>query len=182
MSVRDLEIELARRRDPAADHPPSGAVALGIDEALEYRNAGNVPDSAGRSLRLVLKIDDEPLSLKRLRFEPDFHEAPAWRRPGSKPVNVVPLAPSTDKRSRTGEEEWWAQPDVAALESEWRQTGTIAAMKVPEMYRSFVLKTVVSLRQAGVEVDPESVLASVSRWLSPDQVEELREALEQDAR
>ena len=54
-----------------------------------------MPDEDGRSLRIVLHVRDaldvRRLSERRLAFEPDFHEAPTWRREGSKPINVVPL-------------------------------------------------------------------------------------------
>ena len=94
MSPHDLELELKRWRQPELDVPPSAAIPLPIDEALAYRNSGNLPDAHDRSLRLVLHVNDASelsyLQQKRLRYEPDFHDAPSWRREGSRPVNVVP--------------------------------------------------------------------------------------------
>lgn len=177
MSVSDLEIELARIRDPRAVRKPSRAVRLSTEEALAYRNAGNVPDEDGRSLRLVLRGPPESLATTRLRFEPDFHRAPAWRRTGSKPVNVVPLPEGREAAEPATEEAWWEHEDVAALEAEWRRSGTVAGVAVPAAYRSFVFKTAASLRSAGFEVTADSILASVARWLSPDQVAELENAL-----
>ncbi|MDP9069613.1 MAG: hypothetical protein M3N53_14915 [Actinomycetota bacterium] len=177
MSVADLEIELRRRRDPDGDHRPSNAVALTTEEALAIRNAGNIPDELGRSLRLVLFVDGEELSLKRLAFEPDFHQAPAWRREGSKPVNVVPLQVSTVEKAPRPGIAWWEQPDVQELEASWRETGAVQGLVVPAAYRSFVFKTVASLRSAGAEITVEAILDSVARWLAPHQVAELRAAL-----
>ena len=132
MSVRDLELELARWRGGASAER-SNALRLEIDEALAYRNAGNLPDSSGRTLRLVLHVRDDAdaarLHERRLSWEPDYHDAPDWRRPGSAPVNVVPLR---DEPARSGEHEaWWDDPDLAALESEWRTTGAVAGLRVP---------------------------------------------------
>src|SRR3712207_1512564 len=95
MSAADLETELHRWRHPEEDLPPTRAEPLSMEAALAYRNAGNIPDEHDRSLRLVLHVRDAAeltyLQQKRLDYEPDFHEAPEWRREGSKPVNVVPL-------------------------------------------------------------------------------------------
>ncbi|MDQ3941430.1 MAG: hypothetical protein M3238_08780, partial [Actinomycetota bacterium] len=58
ISNRDLEMIL---RDVSAGNEPALAATvqkLSIDEALAYRNAGNVPDQLGRSLRLVLTVGD----------------------------------------------------------------------------------------------------------------------------
>lgn len=178
MSVRDLEIELARLRDPAREGDESNARRLTTDEALAYRSAGNLPDELDRTLRLVLIVDAEPLSEKRLRFEPDFHAAPLWKRDGSRPINVVPLR-AGDRPPPKVETPWWEQPDVAPLEAEWQRTGEIEGLAIPAELRSFVLKTIASLRSAGVEVSRRSILDSVSRWLSPAQVAELREAFEE---
>jgi hypothetical protein len=179
MSVRDLEIELARMRDPSRRDEVSNAVALSVEEALAYRNRGNLPDHLGRSLRLVLLVDGEELSVKRLRFESDYQSAPVWRREGSRSVNVVPLEKKAEvKTQRLAEVPWWEQPDVAALEQEWRDRGTVFGLPVPGDYRSFVFKTVVALKRAGRDVTVESILGSVARWLSPDGVEELRAAFE----
>lgn len=175
MSVADLEAELAHLRD-ASRPPGQTTLALSDSDALAYRDAGNLPDEHGRSLRLVLGVGDEPLGEKRLRFEPDFHSAPEWRREGSKPVNVVPLRRAAAV-PRDPELAWWEQPDVAALEEEWRDTGRVAGLIIPGAYRSFVLKTIASLRIAGLQVNVESVIGSLSRWLRPDQVGEIRTAL-----
>lgn len=181
MSTADLEIELKRWRNPGEDVRPSGAEALSIETALAYRNAGNLPDEHGRSLRLVLHVNDAAelsyLQEKRLEFEPDFHDAPSWRREGSKPVNVVPLRRSDVKGS--GGRAWWDDPAVAELEKEWATDGTVAGMRVPADVRSFVYKTVLSLRSAGREVTPASVADSIARWMSPKEAEQIRQALEQ---
>lgn len=178
MSTSDLERELARWREPAAAGPPSNAVALTVDEALAYRDAGNLPDEHGRTLRLVLYARDieevRALGRKRLQFEPDYHAAPEWRREGSAPVNVVPLRGPDVVGDASP---WWESPDVAALEAEWRDTGRIAGLAVPPEYRGFVLKTVVGLRDAGIRVDVDSVAASLSRWLAPEQVREITNAI-----
>ena len=176
MSVADLEAELAHLRDPSRP-PGHTTLALSSSDALAFRDAGNLPDEHGRSLRLVLAAGDEPLGEKRLRYEPDYHQAPTWRRAGSKPVNVVPL-PRTEVREREDPEvAWWEQADVAVLEQEWRDTGRVAGLVVPAAYRSFVLKTIASMRTAGLHIDIDSVAGSLSRWLAPDQVAEIRAAL-----
>lgn len=178
MSTADLEKELARHRAPDGTGPPSNAVPLSVEDALAYRDAGNLPDAYGRTLRLVLFARDldevRALGRKRLEYEPDYHSEPSWRRDGSAPVNVVPLrgpdvagAPSP----------WWESDDVAALEEEWRTTGRIAGLAVPAEYRGFVLKTVVGLRDAGIPVGADSVGASLSRWLGPKQAKEITEAI-----
>ena len=177
MSVRDLEIELARHRDPSRAHETSTAQPLTTDEALAYRAAGNLPDGKGRSLRLVLAVDGEPLEKKRLRYEPDFHSAPSWRKEGSKPINVVPLKTGPPRGVET-ESAWWEQADMAPLEDEWERTGTVGGVAIPAELRGFVFKTIVALHAAGVEVTKRSILDSVSRWLSPGQVQELRVAFE----
>ena len=176
MSVADLEAELARLRDPSRP-PGQTTLALSRSDAVAYRDAGNLPDEHGRSLRLVLEVGDEPLGEKRLRYEPDYHEAPTWRREGSKPVNVVPLRNAPLTQRTDPEVAWWEQADVAALEQEWRDTGRVAGLVVPSGYRSFVLKTIASMRSAGLAIDIESVAGSLSRWLAPDQVAEIRAAL-----
>jgi hypothetical protein len=178
MSTSDLEKELARWRDPGADVPRSNAHPLSVEEALAYRNAGNLPDEHGRTLRLVLiarTLDEvRAFGVKRTRFEPDYHDAPGWRREGSAPVNVVTLRDP----AVTGEPApWWESPDVAGLEAEWQETGRIAGLDVPAEYRGFVLKTVVSLREAGLAVTADSVADSIARWLPPEQANEIRAAL-----
>ena len=177
MSVVELEQELARVRD--GEVAPSGAPHLSTEDALAFRAAGNVPDERGRSLRLVLHVrtaeDVRNLSQRRLEYEPDFHDEPTWRREGSVPVNVVPLR--LGEISPAADREWWEEPEVARLESEWKETGTIAGITVPEGYRSFVYKTVLSLRAAGRPISVESISASVARWLSPEDAAALRAAL-----
>jgi len=180
MSTTDLERELARLRHGGAQLPPSNAVRLSVDEALAYRNRGNLPDEHGRTLRLVLRIDDSSdvaaLDTKRLRFEPDFHDAPRWRRPGSVRVNVVPLrAPGVDSPKPL--DAWWDDADMAALEDEWRTSGTVGGVPVPGEWRGFVFKTVVALRAAGRPVHAEAIADSASRWLAPVDAERLRAAL-----
>lgn len=178
MSVRDLEIELALRRGESRAER-SSAVRLSVEDALAFRNTGNVPDELGRTLRLVLAVSEESaaaLHEMRLRWEPDFHEAPEWRGPGSVPVNVVPLRDGPARASVPGA--WWDDPDLARLEEEWERTGAVAGMKVPAEYRGFVYKTVLSLQSSSRPVSMDSVLDSVARWLDPGQVAELRAALE----
>jgi hypothetical protein len=178
MSTVDLEKELARRRDPDGAAPHSDAVPLSIEEALAYRNAGNLPDERGRTLRLVLLARDldevRALGTKRLQFEPDYHAAPGWRREGSAPVNVVPLRGPDAVGDPSP---WWESEDVAGLEAEWRETGRIAGLAVPAEYRGFVLKTVVGLQAAGIAVDVDTVAASLARWLAPEQVQEVTDAI-----
>lgn len=176
MSTADLERELARWRGGEA--APSDAVPLAIEDALAYRDAGNLPDDRGRTLRLVLfarTIDEvRALGRRRAEFEPDYLSAPTWRREGSAPVNVVPLrSPGVTGDSNP----WWESADVAGLEREWRETGRMAGLHVPAEYRGFVLKTVASLREAGMPVNAGSVAASLSRWLSPERTREISEAI-----
>lgn len=179
MSTDDLERELARVRDPDADTLPSNALKLTIEQALTFRNSGNLPDDEGRTLRLVLRVeragDLRAFEAKRMLYEPDFHDRPRWRRPGSKPVNVVPLRAPGIAGEPSGP--WWDQPELKALEDEWRASGTVAGMPVPGAYRGFVHKTVLSLRAAGREITPDTVADSISRWLSPEETEQLRAAL-----
>lgn len=181
MSPADLERELKRWRSPDVQVEPSAAQHLSVEEALAYRDAGNLPDELGRTLRLVLHVKDATelsyLQQKRLAFEPDFHAAPAWRREGSKPVNVVPLrAADVTGSARVA---WWDDPDVAELERTWSATGMVDGMPVPAAYRSFVYKTVLSLRAARREVTADSVADSIARWLSPKETEQIRAALKQ---
>jgi hypothetical protein len=183
MSTGDLERELARLRDPDADRSPSNALRLTIEQALAYRDAGNVPDADGRTLRLVLRVEDAgelgSLDAKRMLYEPDFHDRPEWRRPDSKPVNVVPLRAPGVAGEPTGP--WWERPELRALEEEWRGTGTVAGMQVPGAYRGFVYKTVLSLRAADKEVTPDAVADSIARWLSSEEAEQVRAALKSES-
>lgn len=183
MSVRDLEIELAALRDPAGV-ASSNAQRLDLSQALEFRNRGNLPDPSGRTLRLVLEVDGEPLSVKRLRYEPDYHAEPSWRRDGSKPINVVPIPAShpPSRAARTADLAWWDQPDVAEIEREWQRSGAVGTLRVPGEYRSFILKTIASLRSAGIDITVDSIAASLARWLSAEQVSEIRDALERTNR
>lgn len=184
MSPRDVEIELKRWRAPDDDIAPSTAQRLSVDDAISYRNAGNLPDELGRTLRLVLHVRDASelsyLQEKRLAYEPDFHAAPDWRVDGSKPVNVVPLRDPQVIGTKRGA--WWDDPDVAALEHAWSQTGRVEGLPVPAEYRSFVYKTVLSLRRAGRDITADSVADSIARWLSPKETEHIRAALKQDQR
>lgn len=178
MSTADLELELKRWRSHDSGLPPSEALPLSVSEALAYRNRGNHPDALGRTLRLVLEVSNEEelnaLSTKRLKYEPDYHDPPNWRRAGSAHVNVVPLRGpevSGDPRS------WWDKPQLAALEAEWRSTGTVAGLRVPGELRGFVYKTVLALRAGGRDVSPDTVADSLERWLPPPDAAQVREAL-----
>jgi hypothetical protein len=173
MSTPELEQALSAWR--RGDRDDEFGVALSTEDAIARRNGGNLPDEVDRSLRLVLFVDEEPLEKKRIRWEPDFHDAPTWRREGSRPVNVVPLrspdAPAGDGRP------WWEMPGVEALEEEWRKHGSVAGVEVPPEYRSFVFKTVIALREAGREISPDAIADSVSRWVSAEDAEKIRSAL-----
>lgn len=177
MSVADLERELRRWRTgsgPAGEH----VERLSTDDALALRNAGNVPDELGRSLRIVLHVlteeDLRSLDAKRARFEPDYLDAPTWRRAGSVPVNVVPLR----LESVAGHPgPWWEDERIAPLEGEWRRTGRVRGIKVPAEARGFVWKAILALEESGRAVNVENVLGAVARWLDPDQVATLRSLL-----
>jgi hypothetical protein len=180
MSVRDVEIELARARgDTTTNSKTKGLTTV---EALAYRDAGNLPDEFGRSLRLVLRVDGaihgaSELDVRRAIYEPDFHDAPSWRRPGSVPVTIVPLgAASESPRESTA---WWEDPDLASLEEEWTATGRVDDIVVPAAYRGFVYKTVLALRRAGRPVTIDTIVGSVARWTRPAAAEEIRSALQQ---
>jgi len=196
MSTGDLEIELKRwRSEGKGDLPPSNALRVSVEEALDYRNSGNLPDAENRTLRLVLVIteaDVARLGELRLRYEPDYHEPPTWRSQGSKPVNVVPLRTNEiDAEARragvapleAGEIEaeepraWWEVPNLAELEDEWSRTGAVAGVTVPGPYRGFVYKTVLGLRAAGREVTAEAIAGSIARWVPRGEGERIREAL-----
>lgn len=179
MSNDALMRELARFRAGEDLGESPDIQPLTIEEALAYRDAGNMPDGLGRSLRLVLGVSNEEelhsLEARRLAFEPDYLDAPEWRRDGSKPINVVPLrSPDVKGTGRA----WWEDAAVAPLEKEWQQTGAIAGMLVPGEFRSFIFKTVIALRAADRDVTPGAVLHGVTRWLSPSQVDELRAAFD----
>ena len=179
MSPRDVEIELRRWREEGASEP-SNAVALTQAEAMSYRDAGNVPDELDRSLRLVLIVSstEELLALddKRLVHEPDVHQAPTWRRDGSRPINVVPLR----RHGVAGPtlEAWTDDEDMARLESEWRATGRVRGIAVDAGIRGFVYKTVVALERAEREVTAASITDSLRRWLAPEDVERVRAGLD----
>jgi hypothetical protein len=177
MSVRDLEIELSRWRGDAAGER-SNALPLSIEEALAFRDAGNVPDELGRSLRLVLLPDGETGTLDepRRRWEPDFHDAPDWRREGSVPVNVVPLRDRPpDPRPEIA---WWDDPEMARMEEEWQRSGAVAGLRIPGAYRGFVYKTIRSLRSDARAVTVDSVCNSIARWVTPSVAAEVRAALQ----
>ena len=186
MSTADLERFLASWRAARGATPPRDdvaaperAVELSIEEALAYRDSGNFPDEDDRSLRLVLIVDDDEvgsIATRRLEFEPDFHDAPVWRRPGSKPVNVVPLRtgrPGASGRSAA----WWDEPDLKRMEDEWARSGRVGGLEVPAAYRSFVFKTVLALEAAGRDITADSVADSVARWLPAPEAEALRRVL-----
>ncbi|MGH2735274.1 MAG: hypothetical protein ACRDKZ_06830 [Actinomycetota bacterium] len=179
MSTADLERELARRRAPVPDLPPSNARPLEIEDALNFRNAGNLPDDFDRTLRLVLLIEDaaqlERLEAKRMRYEPDFLDQPTWRRAGSKPVNVVPLRVGEISPGARGP--WWEDARMAELEAEWRRDGTAGGVRVPGEYRGFVFKTVAALSAAGRPVTVESIVGSISRWVPDEDAAAIAEAL-----
>ena len=169
--VEQVLLSVKRNESPAELGPP-----LSVDQAIAHRNAGNLPDPSGRVLRLFLQMDGAGVAAveeKRASFEPDFHEAPSWRRAGSRPVNVIPLglghAPS--------EEAWWDEPLVAELEAEWSRSGEVDGVTVPAHYRGFVYKTALALRRAGRDVDVETIADSAARWLPPSDADKLRSAL-----
>lgn len=179
MSVAQLERYLAawRAGDPAG--VPEGIERLTIDGARDYRDRGNVPDAADRSLRLVLRVDDEgdllALDSKRLRYEPDAHQAPTWRRAESRPINVVPLRAADV--AGPGLHSWWDDPAMAEMEKRWQETGEVDGLAIPEEFRGFVYKTLVALRGSGAQVTPDAVADSIARWLDPVEAERLRAAL-----
>ena len=177
MSTADLERELKRMKGDEAE--PSNAEPLDPEAALRYREQGNLPDDLGRTLRLVLHVnsveDARTLSQKRAAFEPDFHDPPTWRRDGSVPVNVVPLR---GELLEPQEAAWWEDPDIAHLEDEWAASGgRVGGIHIPGEYRGFVYKTILSLRASGRTVTPASIAGSMRRWLTPDQADEIEDAL-----
>jgi hypothetical protein len=166
-------------RNSPSEECPVAAKQLTVEDALAYRDAGNIPDEHDRSLRLLLFARDRDelltLSSKRAFFEPDFHDAPTWRREGSRPVNVVPLRTDVEAVNARA---WWDDPELSAMESEWAVSGAIEGLRIPEAYRGFVYKTILSLRAGGRAVTVESVADSVARWLAPEDVAEIRSALQ----
>jgi len=170
MSTADLERELARWRAPETNAEPSHARRLSVAQALEFRDAGNLPDEFDRTLRLVLRIDDTGelanVEERRLEFEPDYQDAPTWRREGSRPINVVPLRRPGIEPVTEGA--WWENPELAELEREFADRGSAAGVRVPGEYRGFIFKTVLSLRSQGSEVNPTTISDSIARWLSPE--------------
>jgi hypothetical protein len=181
MSVPQLEGYLAawRAGDPA--QIPAGVRRLAQEEALIYRDRGNLPDHLDRSLRLLLRIESESdlrsLDTKRLQYEPDAHAAPHWRVEGSRPVNVVPLR--RPGITPTGIATWEDDPAMAAMEQDWQDSGKVRGLAVPGEFRGFVFKTVTALEAAGSPVTVASITDSVARWLAPDQVKRLRAALDE---
>ncbi|CAN5671949.1 hypothetical protein BH24ACT26_BH24ACT26_22240 [soil metagenome] len=179
MSTPELEQELRRWRDPAGA-PPTGAPHLSVAEALAYRDAGNLPDQQGRTLRLVVHLHGAPepglVERRRLELEPDYHEEPTWRRAGSAPINVVPLRIGAKPRS-DDPPAWFEEPQLAALEAEWQGAGTVAGLRVPADLRGFVFKTVLALGAAGKEVSARSVADSIARWVPPADAAKIRAAL-----
>jgi hypothetical protein len=180
MSTRDLEMELASEKEESDDASSSNATPISVEEALAYRNAGNLPDELDRTLRLVLRVEasedlDERQS-KRLRYEPDYLEAPSWRRSGSVPVNVVPLRMTSTRQEEAGA--WWDHPGLARLEAEWDETGKVAGVAVPAEYRGFVYKTVLELQAAGRIVTVAAIAGSIARWTRRAEADEIRRALE----
>jgi hypothetical protein len=175
MSTSELERELARWR--GGDPSPSEAIRLSNQEALDLRNAGNIPDERGRTLRLVLHVDSPETGLlekKRLLFEPDYHDAPEWRREGSVPVNLVPLRTAGVAADAS---RWWDDPALGALEREWAEQGTVEGVTVPGAYRGFVFKTVLALRAAGRPISAGTVADSIARWVPAPEADEIRKAL-----
>jgi hypothetical protein len=179
MSISDLERELERWRSPDHKTPPSQALRLTNEAALAYRNAGNVPDELGRTLRLVLVVNDTQqlasIDARRLIFEPDYHDAPTWRREGSIPVNVVVLrSPGVEAVT---EGSWWEDPQLEALEREYAERGTAGGVRIPGEYRGFVFRTVLALRSQGREVTPRAISDSVARWLPKEDAARIEAAI-----
>ena len=179
MSTADLECELNRWRSSDKEGGPSRARRLTNQEALAYRNAGNLPDELDRSLRLVLVVKDAQdlanLDARRLTFEPDYHDAPTWRREGSRPVNVIPLrSPGVEPVT---EASWWDDPELEALEREFTERGTAGGVRIPGEYRGFIFKTVLALRAQGHEVTSRSICNSIARWLPKEDAARIDAAL-----
>jgi len=181
MSTSDLELELQHWRSPDRRRPPSRARRLTNEAALAYRDAGNLPDELDRSLRLVLVVNDTwdlaHLDARRLEYEPDYHDAPTWRRKGSRPVNVVPLrSPGVEPVTKGS---WWDDPELEALEREFTERGTAAGVRIPGEFRGFIFKTVLALRSQGREITPQAISDSVSRWLSKEDAARIKTAIDE---
>jgi hypothetical protein len=179
MSLTQLEAYLGAWRAGDPSLIPEDVEKLSVGDAIAFRNRGNAPDDLDRSLRLVLRIDNEEdlrsLDLRRIGFEPDAHDAPAWRREGSRPINVVPLRRAD--LTGTTSHPWWEDPEMAAMEREWQESGTVDGLKIPGDLRGFVYKTIAALRKTETEVTPDAIADSVARWLEAEDVDELRAAL-----
>ncbi|HEV3473563.1 MAG TPA: hypothetical protein VG408_10260, partial [Actinomycetota bacterium] len=78
---------------------------------------------------------------------------------------------------RTESVPWFEQPELAALEREWRTTGAVDGLRIPADVRGFVYKTVLSLRSAGRPVTVETVASSILRWTSAEDGGRIRRAL-----
>jgi len=167
MSTADLEHELARWRAQGKDGGAFRAQPLTTEQALAFRDGGNLPDELDRTLRLVLHVDDTQglanLAERRLEFEPDYQDAPTWRREGSRPINVVPLRRSGIAPVSDGP--WWEDAELAALEHEFNERSTVGGVRVPGEYRGFVFKTILALRSQGREVSTKTISDSIARWL-----------------
>jgi hypothetical protein len=167
MSTADLEHELARWRAPEENGGLSSAQPLTTEQALAFRNAGNLPDELDRTLRLVLHVGDSRdlanLAERRLEFEPDYQNAPTWRREGSRPINVVPLR--RPRIAPVSDGPWWEDAELAALEHEFNERSTAGGLRVPGEYRGFVFKTILALRSQGRDVTPKTISDSIARWL-----------------
>jgi hypothetical protein len=180
MSPRDLEIELRRWRG-ARDVEPSNASPMEREEALAYRDSGNLPDALDRSLRIVIVVSSNAelmnLDSRRLTFEPDAHQAPSWRREGSRPINVVPLR--REGVAASGLDSWADDPAMASMEDRWARTGMVGGIQVSAEVRGFVFKTVVALERAGVPVTVDAITDSLSRWLSAEDVARVAAGLQE---
>ena len=177
MTTAELEAELAAMDDPSIEGPVTDAVPLEQEMALAIKQQGNRPDAEGRTLRLVLRAegpDPESIARRRILFEPDYHDAPTWRGPGSKPINVIPLrSPDRSRLPRA----WWEDPVMGELEAEWQDRGTAAGVKVPGDYRSFVFKTIAALRASGRDVSAVAIADSIARWVSEEDAAVIKAAL-----
>ena len=125
-------------------------------------------------------LDLARLDARRLEFEPDYHDAPTWRREGSRPVNVVPLrGPGVEPVTKGS---WWDDPQLEALEREYSERGTAAGVRIPGEYRGFIFKTVLALRAQGREITPKAISDSVARWLSKEDAARIETAIDEASR